>query len=121
MSLRFRVRRATPRGLVRECEVDRLAKAMRVARQVVRETGRAVRIERKVSGGWEMAAELRPEVKTAVEEQIARGILPRVQNPGGRRGQVAAFATHTRECWVHWLDADTREKVSVDGLTLRQG
>lgn len=119
MALRFRVRRATEDGLIRECEVDRLAKAMRVARQVLRESGRAVRVERKVDHGWETAVELFPEVRSAVEAQIARGRLPRVQDAAGRRGQVVAFVRPTRECWVEWLDSGSKEKVPAAELTLR--
>lgn len=119
MSLRFRVRQATVNGPRRECEVDRLGKAMRVARQVARESGRAVRIERKVSHGWETATEIVPDVRTAVELEIARGRMPRVQDAQGRRGWVQSFASHSREAWVEWQDAGTRQKVAVDALTLR--
>lgn len=119
MALRFRVRRATFAGPVQECTVDRLAKAVRVARQALRETGRAVWIERKVDHGWETAMELFPAVANPVERELARGARPRVQDAAGRPGRVLSFLTHTRECWVEWGGSGQREKVPVDALRLR--
>lgn len=59
----FRVRRHGAGGAVTEVRVDKLAKAVRVARQVHRRTGQRVQVERYVGHGWETALELAPQLE----------------------------------------------------------
>lgn len=121
MPLLFRVRRPAKGGQVMtELRTNTLLKALRTARQVVRETQRAVRIERKVHHGWETAMELMPEVRNPVEAALARGHLPRVQTRAGQPGRVVAYIRPRRTCRVEWINGSGTDEIAVDDLELRK-
>lgn len=117
----YRVRRATFKGPVVVCHTAQLAQALRTARLLARQSGKAVRVERKVHPGWETVTLVQPPVQNPVEEALARGVLPRVADAAGnRQGRIRSFVRPTRECWVVWDGAEeaAAEKVAVDALQL---
>lgn len=120
---RFRVRRNTPKGLAVVGFFQNIGVAHRVASKRMRETGNMFRIERKTSLGWETALELAPQIETAIERELSRGRLPKVQERGtGRKGQVLSYMRPSREVRVVWLDVETPGRgatVSVATLELR--
>lgn len=120
----FRVRRSTQDGPQVVGFFESYEKAIRYAKRRVQETGVVHRVERRppMAKGWQIAAELVPEVSSPVEAAIARGKMPRVQDQSGRPGRVIAYIRPTREVRVVWndvADPGKGEVVKADQLALR--